>query len=544
MPITQRMRSFQLFQKLGYSRTIGPMGMDESHLDIDKMMIHCLDCLAALQCVMGQYDPTRAEVYWGAIATIAEIGTDAALGHVDRRHPGASLLLRAFPMAGEMRSWLPLHWAAVTDNIDPANIMKIAKADPLATTQGNNTRMAANPGHLISAVRNPNIDAVRCLFNFYPRMASSKDAAGDTPIHYAARYTESVEMIKFLLQMSPESTKVQGDQNLVPLQCAVFNESPNRLDIVQALLEVDPSAAKTTNVEGDTALHKTLEGDCDVLLTQLLLKIYPDSLKIQNDLGHLPLHTVCYSNKKPTTIRILLQNYPQAVRVESSSGQLPIHIAAEMSSAEMFDELVKVDPETVYVPCTEDSNNTPLIKASAAGNEEICRYICTNFPAAVKFRNAHGLNAMHFAVERDTASLAMLLHETDPELIRATDDGGRLPLHVFAQVHHDTALEDEKGEMELLRFLLNTYPKAVSATDNAGYTPFSLSNHENPIVKRMFLLTDPSLMPDQYRELNYLARRMGLFLAFAAINADGIPNIFSKLRQANMSLLRHSLSFL
>lgn len=548
MPITQRMRSFQLFTKLGYSRNAAPMSMDESQLEIDKMMIHCLDCLAALQCVMGQYDPARAEVFWGAVATIADIGVDAAEGHVDRRHPGAALLLRAFPIEGskpsEVRSWLPLHWAAVTDNIALDNIKKMARADPLATVQGFNQRQSANPGHLIAAVRNPNMDAVRCLFNFYPRMASSKDTAGDTPIHYAARYTDSVDMIKFLLQMSPESTKVQGDQNLVPLQCAVFNESAHRLDIVKTLIEADSTAARMTNVEGDTAMHKALEGECDIELTELLLKVYPDALKVQNDLGHLPLHTVSYSKKKPRTLKMLLQKYPDAVKVESSSGQLPIHIAAELSSAEMFDDLVTVDPDSVHAQCAEDSNNTPLLKAASSGNEEICRYICDQYPRAASFANEHGLTAMHFAVERDTASLAMLLHQTAPDLIARADNEGRLPLHVFAQIHHDAVLEDEKGELELLRFLLQKHPKAVSITDNSGYTPFSLSNHDNLIVKRMFLLTDPSLMPDEYRRLNYLARRMGMFLAFAAINADGIPNILSRLRQGNTSLLMHTLSFL
>jgi hypothetical protein len=90
-------------------------------------------------------------------------------------------LLRAFPneqKSTDGRGWLPLHWAAVTDNVDICDIRSIARADPLATVKGCNQPISANPGHLIAAVRHPNMEVVRCLYNFYPRMASAKDNEG------------------------------------------------------------------------------------------------------------------------------------------------------------------------------------------------------------------------------------------------------------------------------------------------------------------------------------------------------------------------------
>eukprot|EP01031_Cornospumella_fuschlensis_P036254 gene36254-43980_t len=136
MPVTQRRRSFQLFKKLKFSQNNTSNAADEGQLEIDKMILHVLDCLGALQCVMGQYDPSRARVFWGAVSTIAEIGIDATTGHVDKRHPGASHLLRAFPndqRASDGRGWLPLHWAAVIDQAEVNDVRNVAKADPLAT---------------------------------------------------------------------------------------------------------------------------------------------------------------------------------------------------------------------------------------------------------------------------------------------------------------------------------------------------------------------------------------------------------------------------
>lgn len=94
---------------------------------------------------------------------------------------GATHLLRAFPneqKSTDGRGWLPLHWAAVTGQVDINDVRSIARADPLATVKGCNQPISANPGHLIAAVRHPNMDVVRCLYNFYPRMASAKDNEG------------------------------------------------------------------------------------------------------------------------------------------------------------------------------------------------------------------------------------------------------------------------------------------------------------------------------------------------------------------------------
>eukprot|EP01031_Cornospumella_fuschlensis_P028697 gene28697-34645_t len=262
MPVTQRRRSFQLFKKLKFSQNNTSNAADEGQLEIDKMILHVLDCLGALQCVMGQYDPSRARVFWGAVSTIAEIGIDTTTGHVDKRHPGASHLLRAFPndqRASDGRGWLPLHWAAVIDQAEVNDVRNVAKADPLATVKGYSLPVSANPGHLIAAVRHPNMEVVRCLYDFYPRMAASKDFEGDLPLHYAARYSESVEMIQFLLQANPAATKAKGESNLVPLQCALYNQSPARLHIVTCLLDADPSAAQVVNPNGDTALHLAVE---------------------------------------------------------------------------------------------------------------------------------------------------------------------------------------------------------------------------------------------------------------------------------------------
>uniref|UniRef100_A0A7S3MB41 Uncharacterized protein n=1 Tax=Spumella elongata TaxID=89044 RepID=A0A7S3MB41_9STRA len=546
MPTTQRRRSFLLFRRMKFSAASSSTQADEEQLDIDKMMLHCLDCLGALQCVMGRYDTAKANVFWGAVQTIAEIGLDSGTGHMDMRHPGATHLLRAFPndqKATDGRGWLPLHWAAVTRGVDVKDVLKIARSDPLAATKGCNQPISANPGHLICAERHPSMEVVRCLFNFYPRMASSRDNSGDLPIHYAARYSGSLEVIQYLLQANPASTRQRGEGDLVPLQCGFFNESQHRLEIVTCLLDADPSAAATIGVDGDTALHMAAVQECELDLIERVVRAFPAAATIQNDIGLLPLHAACYSKKSLDIVKLLLKVYPQGAQVASVTGMLPANIAAEYSSAEVLEEVLRAYPAAINESSAEDLNNTPLMKAVISGNEECVQFICDHYPSTIPLANMHGRSAFHIAAEGDNVHLLRLLYEAAPESIQRPDLEGRLPLHVFTEVHQDQIGEKDL-EGECLRFLLRQHPAAAMVMDQHGDTPLSLCNAENTYVRRLLLMADPSQGIAELRRLNYSVRRMAIFLAFAAINADGIPNIFCNVRAKDPHLLQHVLSYL
>lgn len=552
MPVTQRKRAFQLFRKLKFSNCASSTTGDEGQLEIDKMILHVMDCLGALQCVMGQYDSSRAKIFWGAVTTIAEIGLDQATGHVDKRHPSGTHLLRAFPndlKASDGRGWLPLHWAAVIDHVDVKDVRNIARADPLATVKGCNQPISATPGHLIAGVRHPSMEVVRCLYNFYPRMASAKDNDGEVPLHYAARYSESIEMIQFLLQSNPSATKIRGEGNLVPLQNALFNESPHRVQIVKCLLDADPSAAKIINSDGDSLFHLAIDQECGKDLLQHLIQVYPEGVSVQNDVGQLPLHAACFTKDMPRTlenVELLLKVNPDAARVTNIYGHVPAHIAAELSTPEVLKRVVDAYPEGIYLACAEDNNNTPLIKAITSGNEATISFICSHFPNAVNVVNSYGLNPLHFAAESDNLKVIKKLYNSYPENIRRVDNEGRLPIHVFIQVHQDI-LHESSSEADCVRYFLKQYPESAAVQDHHGDTPLSLVPPENYFLRRLLMRAAQNSAKAFHQELlefNYYNRRMGLFLAFSAINADGIPNIFSQLRGTDLNLLQMALSYL
>ncbi|KAJ1406948.1 hypothetical protein B484DRAFT_310753, partial [Ochromonadaceae sp. CCMP2298] len=124
-------------------------------------------------------------------------------------------------------------------------------------------------------------------------------------------------------------------------------------------------------------------------------------------------------------------------------GCLPAHTAAEHGCARVLEEVLKAYPDAVNLGCVEDSDNTPLIKAVASANESTVNFICENYPSAVGLVNVEGRNAMHFAAEGDNLSLLQTIYSSSPETLKCKDLEGKLPLHVFCEMHHDPIHEME-----------------------------------------------------------------------------------------------------
>lgn len=304
----------------------------------------------------------------------------------------------------------------------------------------------------------------------------------------------------------------------------------------QCLLDVDPSAAKVINGDGDTALHLAVDQECGQDLLSRLIRAYPEAVMAQNDLGLLPLHCACYLRAKET-VDLLLSINPDSATVAGATGHLPAHYAAEFSTSAVLQSLAAAYEAGMLHPCADDNMNTPLLKAVASGNEDTVRFLCERFPGAVSASNALGLNAMHFAAEGDSLTILRMLHAVCPDNLRRPDHEGRLPLMVFCEVHQDIIHENDR-EADCLRFLLDRHPESVTLQT------LGLCTGENSYLRRLMLRAQPHIQPDELAGYNYANRRLAMFLAFAAINADGIPCIFSRLRATDLDVLRTVVSYL
>jgi hypothetical protein len=72
----------------------------------------------------------------------------------------------------------------------------------------------------------------------------------------------------------------------------------------------------------------------------------------------------------------------------------------------------------------------------------------------------------------------------------------------------------------------------------------AVSNDLSAYFLRLLLSADPTIDPVRRHDLNFAARRQGMFLAFRALSSNVEPLIWSKMRLKGRDLLQHVISYL
>jgi ankyrin repeat protein len=165
-------------------------------------------------------------------------------------------------------------------------------------------------------------------------------------------------------------------------------------------------------------------------VVRLLLKAYPEAAQVRNQLGDLPLHKSCEFQDFPDVVMMLLQAYSNATQEKDMAGRLPLHIAC-----------------------------------GYATSPDIVRMIVQAYPQAAEVRSNYGHLPLHIAcnIPEPSAAIVKLLIEAYPYATKVQDYGGWLPLHLACSLG---------ASLEVLHFLLETYPESLDIKENSGLKPF------------------------------------------------------------------------
>ena len=181
------------------------------------MFVHILDCMGALSCIRKDHKKNNSSknsssnnneegltackhrVFWQAVREIAD--QEAVLEDTpateEEKKSSLDFLLESFPDETKLsdgRMWLPLHLAVSLPISRLEDIEILFTANPAAIKAGADETSKLNPCHL-AAMKNPRMEIIQRLEMYYPRFGSSLDNYSNTPLHYAARYSNSAAMI-------------------------------------------------------------------------------------------------------------------------------------------------------------------------------------------------------------------------------------------------------------------------------------------------------------------------------------------------------------
>jgi hypothetical protein len=122
----------------------------------------------------------------------------------------------------------------------------------------------------------------------------------------------------------------------------------------------------------------------------------------------------------------------------------------------------------------------------------------------------------------------------------------RYVLFSFLYTKHKTPLLKVSDEGDCFRLFLRMYPASAGIENSHSNTPYDLtvSIGLSEYFLRLLLNADPTINPVVRRNLNYAARREGMFLAFMALSTNQYPIIWSKIRHEDRNLLTRVISYL
>ena len=504
------------------------LGFDE--YGVDAAYFHILEVVGAFIRLdfdaNNTIDNVKRRVFWKTLQQIATHEIEKSNNkYVDEspvaNGPSLRMVLTAFPDKKKLsdgRMWLPLHLAVSLPNVDSMDVQLLLESEPQNIELCIDNEKKYNPCHLAVIVENPDIVLINRLK--YSQYGSSLTSQKDTPLHLAAQFSNSVALIKELVEAYPKALTMKNIEGNTPICCVSDNLNPSAPELLQALIEIAPHTATQLDRRGTPPLHRFLESS-------------------NRDLG--------VDNQATTRmITMLLNAYPDAVNIPDQNNWLPVHLAARWSGIQVFKIVTDANRENL-LPMEYGS----VAHHAAMGKRlETLRYIHSTMPKLLLAVRGYHRTPLFDAVLHHGSTDAAYVKSVAalaPDAEKIVDINGNNLLHALVDCYSLIKCRNEEPLLETFRFLLRLIPGGALATNDEGKTPYDYlcpNERRYGCVRRLLLLAGaPSLQPEVRRQMNYAARRGALFAFFSSATK---ANIFLRIRHgpARAELIRHIVCFL
>jgi hypothetical protein len=292
------------------------------------------------------------------------------------------------------------------------------------------------------------------------------------------------------------------------------------------LLKANPAV---TNDNDYTIFHQAsrcLRGESGISVLSLFLSKDGTAVKAVRN-GSLPIH-LSASNSCLDVLRFLHKAYPESISMLNEDGKSLLHQVANDYNSNFDDVNAKAQylceqcPALIHLK--DNEGNTPIFSII----NPLWRFLKFNFCFVKLLCDIDATVVREKCTPPDTTSLF----------------SGQLPLHHLICLRYQMSELSDEGEY--FRLLLRLYPAAAGIKDRKSRTPYDLAVGTKMSVYfiRLLLAVDPALDPVKRRNLNFEARRQGMFLAFRALSSDVVPTIWAKIRFEDKNLLERVIVYL
>jgi ankyrin repeat protein len=299
----------------------------------------------------------------------------------------------------------------------------------------------------------------------------------------------------------------------------------------------------------------------------LLGKLVDGNVNVANYEDCSIFHRACIYLRGELGIAVLSlfpRKNKEGIKSFDEYGYLPIHYAALYSSLDEIKFLLKIYPESLTMVTSGEENSFQGLnllhqacknESNIANSKAIVEYLCKLIPALVHMKSVSGYTPLHLVFrihgEMNTEAVKVLCN-TDESVLRdictptaiTSSWSQQLPLHLI--IKYKPPRTEVSNEGDCFRLFLKLCLASAGVKDGHLKTPSDLAVSKGLSVYfiRLLLNCDPTIDPVQRRNLNYAARREGMFLAFRALSTSVEPTIWARLRDEHRDLLQRVILYM
>ena len=362
---------------------------------------------------------------------------------------------------------------------------------------------------------------------------AAKTSNGSTVLHITCEYSDSLPILKHLVENHQLDLCAVNDNGMAPIHLAC---SEGRLNFVQYIIEHIPSSLELP-VRG----HGHTPFLIAVFFNQLEVIKYLISKKCNlsatADRGSLAVHVSVVSGHL-NVLKYLIDNNYCNPNATSHQEFTPLHVAVLANRLEIIEYLLNraipsvsvawiretkclldspqdLHPDSVHISVQDIKGNSPLHVACRRGQQSMVKLFSrASFSAScLLLPNKEGQTPLHLAAAAGhQESIEALLSSvtgssTHHDLLTATDNEGCTVFH--------TAYSN--GHIDVFHYLASIYPQGVNVMDNRGRSLLhtACEGWDIEIVKDLVgkYRLDPKLQDeDGITCLHLLAKRKGIGL--------------------------------
>ena len=331
-------------------------------------------------------------------------------------------------------------------------------------------------------------------------MGSSVNAYGDTPLHAACMFSETMvdpNSIVQLLTANTASASIMNRKNQTPLRlhCERRNASA---EVARLLLDANPDALTVLDNESGWAPIHYAASNANFELLRVLVEACPEAVQVRTAQRQTALHLLCqqhthlsssHNNRRAivnnmssrggfsevaAAVGLLLKADPDAIMHQDANNSFtPLHLVCKTEGprqvpVQVVQLLLRCNPRAAAVPDSEQY--LPLHHACEMGSSlEVIQALIEAFPDATKAMTRKQDSALSLACTcNKSVETVKLLIESNPEALTKWNDYGFAPLHCVCRAH--------QPRMGIVQALVDACPSCVDIQNNAGETPKHLAS--------------------------------------------------------------------